>query len=237
MKIAVCDDNEIQLDLMSKYIEEWATNRKADIYIDTFESAEEFLFKWEDYQKYDIIFLDIEMKMMSGTELSNIIRKRNKTVDIVFATGIFKYALHGYKVGALQYLMKPIKKEDIAECLDNTKNRIQDENDSSKYITIEMPKKSIKLNYDDIQYCIMFSPYIDIHTNSDKITLRKKISDIEMLLPKTTFIRCHRSYLVNLKYIKTVTKDNIILDSGVKIPISRGKYNEVNDAFINYFCE
>ncbi|WP_297713314.1 LytTR family DNA-binding domain-containing protein [Clostridium sp.] len=237
MKIAVCDDNEIQLDLMNKYIKEWAKKGKVDIYIDTFKSAEEFLFKWEDYQKYDIIFLDIEMQMMSGVELSNIIRKRNKIVDIVFATGIFKYALHGYKVGALQYLLKPIKKEDIAECLDNTKNRIKDENDISKYITIEMPKKSMKLNYDNIQYCIMFSPYIDIHTTSDKITLRKKISDIEALLPKETFIRCHRSYLVNLKYIKTVTKDNIILDSGVKIPISRGKYNEVNDAFINYFCE
>lgn len=236
MKIAICDDNEIQLDLMSKYITEWATKNEVEIYIDKFKSAEEFLFEWEDYEKYDIIFLDIEMQIMSGVELSNIIRKRNKIVDIVFATGIFKYALHGYKVGALQYLMKPIKKEDVAECLDNTKKRIKDKNASSKYITIEMPKKSIKLNYDNIQYCIMFSPYIDIHTNSDKITLRKKISDIEMLLPKKSFIRCHRSYLVNLKYIKTITKDSIILDSGMKIPISRGKYNEVNDAFINYFC-
>lgn len=237
MKVAVCDDREIQLELINKYIEEWAEINKINIHVDKFKSAEEFLFKWECYEKYDIIFLDIEMKIMSGIELSNIIRKRNKSIDIVFTTGIFKYALHGYKVGALQYLMKPIKKEDVAECLDNTKKRIQDENDNSKYITIEMPKKSLKLNYDNIQYCIMFSPYIDIHTNSDKITLRKKISDIEKLLPRTTFIRCHRSYLVNLKYIKTITKDNVILDNGVKIPISRGRYNEVNEAFINYFCD
>lgn len=236
MKIAVCDDHEIQLDLINKYIKEWATVNEVDIFIDNFKSAESFLFEWEDYEKYDIIFLDIEMNTMSGIELSNVIRKQNKTMDIVFATGIFKYVLHGYKVGALQYLIKPIKKDDVSTCLDNTKNRIQFRRDDSKYITIETPKKSIKLNYDTIEYCIMFSPYIDIHTNTDKITLRKKISDIEKLLPKTSFIRCHRSYLVNIKYIKTITKDNVILESGIKIPISRGKYNETNDAFINYFC-
>lgn len=236
MRIAVCDDYKIQLDLMKRYINEWAKGNEVNITIDTFTSAEEFLIEWEDYDKYDIIFLDIEMNSMSGVELSNIIRKKNKTIDIVFVTGIFKYALHGYKVGALQYLMKPIKKEDLEDCLHNTKNRIQNIINSINYITIEMPKKSIKLNYDDIQYCIMFSPYIDIHTNSEKITLRKKISDIESLLPKTSFIRCHRSYLVNIKYIKAVTKDSVILESGVKIPISRGKYIETNDAFINYFC-
>ena len=114
------------------------------------------------------------MNKISGIDLSNIIRKENKTMDIVFITGIFKYVLHGYKVGALQYLLKPIKKEDVFECLNITKNRLETKDDRSKYITVEMPKKSIRLNCDEIQYCIMFSPYIDIHTESEKITLRKK---------------------------------------------------------------
>ncbi|MBC5625749.1 LytTR family transcriptional regulator [Clostridium sp. NSJ-49] len=83
----------------------------------------------------------------------------------------------------------------------------------------------------------MFSPYIDIHTNSEKITLRKKISEIEKILPSEYFIRCHRSYIVNVKYIKAIIKNNVLLVSGLKIPISRGKYKEVNDAFINYICQ
>ena len=83
----------------------------------------------------------------------------------------------------------------------------------------------------------MFSPYIDIHTKEQKITLRKKISDIEELLPNKYFVRCHRSYIVNVMHIRSVIKTNVILENGVKIPISRGKYNEVNDAFINYICE
>lgn len=235
MKIAICDDQEIQLELMERYIKEWAIKNSVEIYIDKFNSAEEFLFEWEDYEKYDAIFLDIEMKKMSGIELSNIIRKKNKTVNLVFVTGEFKYALHGYKVGALQYLMKPIKKEDLFECLDIIKEKINVTNDSGNYITIELSKRSIKLNCETIEYCIMFSPYIDIYTTSDKITIRKKISDMEQMLPKGNFVRCHRSYLVNIKYIKVVNKDTITLESGIKIPISRGKYEEVNEAFINYF--
>lgn len=56
-------------------------------------------------------------------------------------------------------------------------------------------------------------------------------------MPSKYFIRCHRSYIVNLKYIKSITKDNVILESSIKIPISRGRYKEVNDTFINYICE
>ena len=141
MKIAICDDQEIQLELMEKYIKEWAIKNSVEIYIDKFNSAEEFLFEWEDYEKYDAIFLDIEMKKMSGIELSNIIRKKNKTVNLVFVTGEFKYALHGYKVGALQYLMKPIKKEDLFECLDIIKEKIKVTNDSGNYMEWEWDRE------------------------------------------------------------------------------------------------
>ena len=113
------------------------------------------------------------MAKMSGIELSNIIREKNKDVEIVFVTGFFKYALHGYRVGALQYLIKPIKISDLYLCLNKVQDRINDKSEVSTLI-IETPKKIIKLNDNEIHYCIMFSPNIDIHTSSGKITLRKK---------------------------------------------------------------
>lgn len=66
---------------------------------------------------------------------------------------------------------------------------------------------------------------------------KKKISEIEELLPSEYFVRCHRSYIVNVKYIKSILKNHVLLEDGVEIPISRGKYKEINDAFINYICE
>ena len=71
----------------------------------------------------------------------------------------------------------------------------------------------------------------------DKITLRKKISEIEELLPREYFIRCHRSYIENVKHIKSIFKNHLLLADGEEIPISRGKYKDVNDIFINYICE
>ena len=173
------------------------------------------------------------MLFRSGIELSNIIREKNNKVDIVFVTGFFKYALHGYRVGALQYLMKPINISDLYFCLDKTLERINNRDETSTLI-LETTKKTIKLDYNEIYYCIMFSPYIDIHTNSEKITLREKISEMENKLPKEYFIRCHRSYIVNVKHIKSIMKNYVLMENGEKIPISRGKYKEINDAFIDY---
>lgn len=140
MNIAVCEDQTLQLDLLNTQIKNWAKEKKVNISIDNFINAESFLFQWSDYDQYDIIFLDVELDKMSGIELSNIIRERNKVVDIVFVTGFFKYALHGYRVGALQYLIKPIDKLDLYFCLDKTMDRINNKDESSKII-IETPKK------------------------------------------------------------------------------------------------
>ena len=194
MKIAICEDEVVQINLLNNHIKKWAKEKDIEISIDNFTTAESFLFEWSDYDQYDIIFLDIKLSKMSGIELSNIIREKNKDMDIVFVTGFFKYALHGYRVGALQYLIKPIESSDLYFCLDKSLNRITNEFKESILI-LETTKKTIKLDYNDINYCIMFSPYIDIHTNSGKITLRKKISEIEEVLPSEYFIRCHRSYL------------------------------------------
>ena len=236
MNIAVCEDQIAQTNLLINQIKDWTKANGINISIDNFETAESFLFQWSDYNKYDIIFLDIKLNKMSGIELSNIIREKNKNVDIVFVTGFFKYALHGYKVGALQYLMKPINKEDLYFCLDKTLERINN-NDKKTILIIGTAKKTIKLGYDEIYYCIMFSPYIDIHTSSEKLTLRKKISDMEEILPSKYFVRCHRSYIVNVKHIKSITKNDVLLENGNIIPISRGKYKEINNAFIDYISE
>ena len=210
MKVAICEDQVVQINLLNNYIKKWAKEKDIEISIDNFTNAESFLFEWSDYAKYDIIFLDIKLSKMSGIELSNIIREKNKNIDIVFVTGFFKYALHGYKVRALQYLIKPIKVKDLYYCLNSTLDRISSEEEDSSLV-LEAGKKVIKLDYNEIQYFIMFSPYIDIHTSTEKITIRKNIGEIEKILPSEYFIRCHRSYIVNVRYIKSIIKNNVLL--------------------------
>ena len=237
MNIAICEDNIEELNIINEYIEQWSKNNNIKVKIDKYQSSESFLFEWTDYNKYDIVFFDIKMKKVSGIELSNLVREKNKVVDIVFVTGMIEYALHGYKVSAMQYLLKPIKQDDIYSCLNKVLERIDSTDESSKFMIIKTPKKSMKLNYDEIYYFEMFSPNIIIHTIKEEIALRKKISEIEKELKSSSFIRCHRSYIVNLKYVKSISKKTIILENEVNIPLSRNKYKEVNDYFINYLCQ
>ena len=237
MNIAICEDNIEELNIINEYIEQWPKNNNIKVKIDKYQSSESFLFEWTDYNKYDIVFFDIKMKKVSGIELSNLVREKNKVVDIVFVTGMIEYALHGYKVSAMQYLLKPIKQDDIYSCLNKVLERIDSTDESSKFMIIKTPKKSMKLNYDEIYYFEMFSPNIVIHTIKEEIALRKKISEIEKELKSSSFIRCHRSYIVNLKYVKSISKKTIILENEVNIPLSRNKYKEVNDYFINYLCK
>ena len=237
MNIAICEDNIEELNIINEYIEQWPKNNNIKVKIDKYQSSESFLFEWTDYNKYDIVFFDIKMKKVSGIELSNLVREKNKVVDIVFVTGMIEYALHGYKVSAMQYLLKPIKQDDIYSCLNKVLERIDSTDESSKFMIIKTPKKSMKLNYDEIYYFEMFSPNIVIHTIKEEIALRKKISEIEKELKSSSFIRCHRSYIVNLKYVKSISKKTIILENEVSIPLSRNKYKEVNDYFINYLCK
>ena len=237
MNIAICEDNIEELNIINEYIERWSKNNNIKVKIDKYQSSESFLFEWTDYNKYDIVFFDIKMKKVSGIELSNLVREKNKVVDIVFVTGMIEYALHGYKVSAMQYLLKPIKQDDIYSCLNKVLERIDSTDESSKFMIIKTPKKSMKLNYDEIYYLEMFSPNIVIHTIKEEIALRKKISEIEKELKSSSFIRCHRSYIVNLKYVKSISKKTIILENEVNIPLSRNKYKEVNDYFINYLCK
>ena len=91
MKIAICEDQVIQIDLLNEQIKKWAKEKDIDILIDNFTTAEAFLFEWSDYNKYDIVFLDIKLSKMSGIELSNIIREKNKNIDIVFVTGFCRH--------------------------------------------------------------------------------------------------------------------------------------------------
>lgn len=233
ISIAVCEDDELQLNILKSYINKWMFSNNISIDLHSFSSAEHFLFSYEDYN-FDILFLDIQMGELSGIELSNIVRNKNKEIKIIFTTGLSNYVFHGYKVDAIDYLIKPILQEDISYCLDKCLKEISSQKKTNKFILINSKKETIRVDYSDINYCIMFSHYIDIVTKDSTITTKKKISDLEKDLPEDIFIRCHRSYIVNISNVKLIKKYEITLDNGIVIPISKSRYDSLNNLFIKH---
>lgn len=233
INIAICEDDEKQLQINKYYIEQWANLKKQQVDIVTYNSSENFLFDWRYDIEIDIVFLDIKMRAMSGMELAQHIRKINQEITIIFITGEADYVFQGYEVQALNFLLKPINKESVFKCLDTwfQKNMKQESN----YLVIKKGKEIIRINYNEIYYFTSFDHYVDIHTINGVITFKEKMGNLEQKLPEERFCRCHRSYIVNVSFINQILKNEILLGNEMRIPISKSRINKVYEIFLNSF--
>lgn len=232
INIAICDDENIQVELLHRYVNNWASERNIIVQVGVFYSAESFEFSWSMDKKYNILLLDIEMSGKNGIELAKNIRKEDEVLDIIFITAISDYIGEGYDVSALNYLIKPIKEKKLYECLDKAIQKISKE---EKIILINIEGETHRIIQSDIIYIEAFSHTVEINTINGKYITRKNIGEIEKELDDNILIRCHRSYIVGLKHIKKIGKTDIDLDNNDIIPVSRRLYPSTNMAFIKYF--
>ncbi len=116
-RAAICDDIPADITYLDTMLKKWADDTGTAIQIESFLSAEAFLFQYEDNKSYDILFLDIEMGKMSGMELAKKIRQKNRAVQIIFITGYMEYIAEGYDVEALHYLLKPVTEIKLRDVL------------------------------------------------------------------------------------------------------------------------
>ncbi|MBK1813340.1 response regulator transcription factor [Clostridium sp. YIM B02505] len=232
INIAIVDDEKVQVELLQKYVQNWAEERKLRISIEPFFNAEGFEFVWSMDKKYQILLLDIQMSGQSGIELARKIRTEDESINIIFITAVAEYIGAGYDVAAINYLIKPIKEEKLHQCLDKAISKLPK---CGKTILINTNGEIHRVLEDHIVYVEAFAHSIDVNTINGKFTTRKNISAIQNELDESSFIRCHRSYLVGVKYIKRIGSSELELDNGEMIPISRRQYASTNIAFINYF--
>lgn len=235
VNIAIIDDEKIQVELLEKYVQNWArekNTRVTRVVTAAFYSAESFDFRFSMNKKYNILLLDIQMKGQNGIELAKEIRKEDDMVNIIFITGVTDYIQEGYDVSAINYLIKPIEEKKLYECLNRAILKIPKE---EKTIIVDVGGEMHRIIQSEIIYIEAFSHFIDINTVRGKYATRKSIGTIEKELDENIFVRCHRSYIVSLKYIKRIGNTELELDNGNIIPVSRRQYSNTNMAFIKYF--
>ena len=233
MRIANCKDDIEMQNRLSEAIKDWAYSRKVQVDILCYQSAEAFIFTWPDIS-FDLAFFDIQMKGMTGIQLAEFIRKTDKNMLIVFLTSFSQFVLQGYDVNALHYLIKPLSQSKLLPIMD--KAHIIWSSRQNAVIIVSTGNGQLKLLFDDI-YCIsMLSHTAIIQTESNSYELRKTAEELSELLP-SYFIRCHRSYIVNLFKVDCVYKQSLRLSNGEIIPISRRNSKTVNDAFVKLFTE
>ena len=226
--IAICDDEREQTEKISSVVKAWSEKEGHRCELRTFSSSEEFLFEYESDSSYDILLLDVEMGDISGISLAKKIRKENNRAEIIFITSHFEFVGEGYEVDALHYLVKPIPEAKLCEVLSKAAEKLSVEPPS---IVITCDGETVKLYESEILYAESFLHYIAIHTKDKEYKIKESISLFEKKLSED-FFRAHRSYLISLKHIVRISRTCVLLDDRTELPLARGKYNEINRAFI-----
>ena len=228
-EIAICDDEEKQRVYIKSLVERWLRQTFHHVKIQEYASSEQILFE-QAYDRTQILFLDIEMEKMDGIALAREIRKHNRQMQIIFVTGYMEYIQEGYDVEALHYLLKPVSQEKIDSVLERAVERLKT---ADAVFLVECGGEVLRLPLKEIRFIESNRNYNIIHADND-YEVRGTLSELEAKLDEA-FVRVGRSYLVNLHYVRRIGKTELILNTGENLPVSRGSYKKLNEAFIKYF--
>jgi len=227
VRIAICDDEERYRIELKTILNKLLIN--ADLNIDTFDDGN-ILADAFAASPYDLVFLDIEMPALDGITLAKKIRSRSENVFIVFLTSHIEYALEGYEVNALRYLTKPVDIEKLKEVI----RYVQEKQGSSRQIIVKEDGEEILIDINDVIYMESMNQNVRIVTAGGEHVIRYNISDFEDQLKNDGFFRIHRGYLISLSKVKKLAGNDVILDGGETLPVSRSNVKPLKEALYTY---
>lgn len=233
VRVAIAEDETELHDYYGKMVEAWGSSRKIRSVITFVESAEEYLFKYDRQNVFDIIFLDVCMKGMNGMELAHEIRKSDRQVQIVFLTGKSEYVFEGYEIGAVRYLLKPVKEDELAKALDACMEKL--EGSREDYLTMKYQGENLRLLKSEIILIQVEGHYLKMRTADRVYEWKASLKEMLAKLDPVRFVPANRSVVVNLEFVSKITREECILENGEAVPVSRGAYGPLNEAFMKYF--
>ncbi|MDU1413648.1 MAG: LytTR family DNA-binding domain-containing protein [Clostridium sp.] len=230
MKISIVEDEKIHQDYVASILEKISKKQNCMLSLRVFESAEAFLFDFEE-EKVDAVLLDIELKNMNGYELAREIRKTNSKIPIAFITGVKDYVFDGYKVDACGYILKPIDEESMLEII----KKIQDKlSTSEKSLMVKTKEGIVNLWESDINYVESADHSTIVNTTKGRYISSRKLSQWLEELSKDKFFKPHRCYIINLGLVEKIEKEYVSMKNDVKIPIARGIWKDLMKSYLNY---
>ena len=232
VNLAIVEDEDSYAEQLTEFINKFQEESGNTFRITRFRDGDEIVTGYRG--NFDVILMDIEMKLMDGMSAAEEIRKMDRDVIIMFITNMTNYAIRGYQVDALDYVLKPVSYFAFSQKLDRAISRIS--KDKSNTITIEMSSTIKKLDVDSVFYIESEGHNLIFYTDKGEFQVRAKMSDYEDLLTPYNFFRSNKGYLVNLKYVDGV-EDGACLIAGKSLVISRSRKSAFMNALTNYMAE
>lgn len=231
--IAVLEDEVQEFANLNAHIAEYGRERELEYHLDHFSDGISLL--ETDFTKYDIVFLDIQVPMADGMTVAKKIRERDKDVVIIFVTNLAQYAICGYEVDALDYVLKPVKYFSMKFRLDKAMRRIKGGRDEEK-LTLVVDRKTFSVRISDIWYIEASKHKTIYHTAYGDVEVWKAFSEAKQELEAYSFAQCHGSFCCNLKWVDGVDGENVILKDIATLKMSRNQKKQFMDALTLYWA-
>lgn len=229
MKFAlmVCDDLEEERVALVRMLRNYAARHGVELTVETAAGGEELLSLWAP-GRWDIVFLDIYMPGLSGVEAARSLRERDRTCALMFATASRDHGIEGYALGVTEYLLKPFSQRDVDEALDWY---IKEHAVGERLLRLWVDWDEIGVPLGDILYIEVQDHLALVHTGGQVIRTNRGLDSLEQEIGEARFLRCHRSFLVNLEHVRELTNRDFLMDSGDLVPISRLNLPRVRQTF------
>jgi len=211
LKCVVVDDEPMAREILETYI---AKTPNLELIANCKNASEAILFLQENV--VDVFFLDINMPEISGLSLAKLI---NQKVQIIFTTAYREYAIDGFNLNVVDYLLKPISFDRFLQAVQKVgQSEITEKN--TDFMFVRSDRKMVKIDFNSVLYIESLSDYVKIFTSEKTIVIRETISSLEEKLPSKKFIRIHRSFIISLQNITSYTNEFIEINQKA-LPISR----------------
>lgn len=232
-KVAICEDEAVFRQEQETVCRGICDKLNIDYEITAFAAGTDFMAAYADGARYDLLLLDIVMDELNGMELARKLRGQGSDTAIVFITSNPDYAIQGYDVGALHYLMKPLDGQMLGKVIAaDYKRRF-----SRSYLVVKSGTQNLRLLLKDIICLETVGKRVKITTLDGEFETAAKLTDLLEHLPREEFYRCHIGYVVNLTNIKTLSRTEAVAVGGKVIPVSRTYQKEVEKAFLKRIWE
>ncbi|MDO5112711.1 MAG: LytTR family DNA-binding domain-containing protein [Clostridia bacterium] len=229
-KLAICEDDARLNDGLRESCRAILTELGVEHAISAFFSAEALEEEISSGTPFDVLLLDVMLPGKTGMELAKSLRARGDRVSVIFTTSMEEYLLEGYSVQPIQFLLKPVRRDALADAL-RTDLKL---NHSASTVILRMGARTVVLGISDIRCVESQNHSVVLYLSGGRRSFPMTLSEAERLLPQARFCRCHNSFLVNMEHIEEIARGEITLASGERIPVGRKYYAGMQSAFVRY---
>ena len=235
LRVAIVEDDDSYAETLQEYLNKYEQENEVRFQVVRYEDGADLVEKY--HGDFDILIMDIELKFMDGMTAAQHIRKMDSNVIIIFVTNMPQFALKGYQVDALDYVLKPISYYAFSQRLERALERME-RRSTKKYITLHLKGRVQKVNILNIMYIEALQHDLIYHMDKDGVTytVRGIIKDLEANLKDYYFFRCHKGYLVNLAYVESVGEATVQIGEE-QIPVAKLRKKELLNEFNRYISE